>query len=508
MPPKRGYIETPHTAPRFTWSSAARTAQRIRREATRTVGRVAGRLAARTAGIGAAFEAAAGFVEAVRPYKRTRREEVFNTMNPEYGSSGNQYTQRRSGRRYCKLGSRRAFKERKLHQDHLVYHWRLLGTNEWGSQENKIFHIRPSFGAESAFTVNVNVIGQMPMLNMVNIASFGQDSKLRQFLPVQLYSVTTTPNLTTVRNPTTGITSSAFINMTNNCVLMQEKEELPGGVLDSYGFYPLQRFGNNPGSSVFGTNLMWRGLRNDGDLENHATHDKWQYKIKNTLGITSSNVQNYCILKSVTIKLDLWGAKKAPTMWRISLVQFPERTGPEYIGSDLPPNEFAAGTGERSEYVSYFNTQSGAVAHKYLWNPRVNHPWNQDVVPSTDRIRVLKSWTYNMQPISTTESDDRPHNKLLTLHADLNRQLNFNWTSALINPVDTDIGDNSVQVVRGNDNKIEVHPNARIYVMVSCDNYKRVNPLDIPVVNGKRTVNDDFIPSYNIIIQKHLMVNR
>lgn len=478
---KRYYVSLPPELQETVYRSHRHFVSSTRRGVTSAVRN----LGTAFAGVSAGVEALAGFAEAIRPYKQRKLFDKGSAM--EEGELNVQtFVSRKAKSDYRKLGGGLKRKLNTLSHEYQTWHWRCLGNSQWGNTETKTFY-RVGGGGRDVVTV-----GSLPMLNMSNVGMSSIANKGVQLLPVYLFSLTDTPNW--MLDP--GTTTKQFRALTNNCQLMKVVDLSTSAV--DYTFYPLYKYAQV--GSVTST-AQARGLKNNGDTYSNADSpaaDIWQPR-RETSTVYAEGPLDKGILKRVNIKLDLWGAKKAPTRWSIQLVQFSEGDGPEYTNVLFPPNDF--GGSLSSQYIGKGQSGSAAILHKSLWNRECDHPWNVDSVPRSSRMKVLASWVHHMNPNWTGEDDTRPHNLLLNYTVDLNRKLNYAWYNASEIPNSDNV--NAVEPMLGVVNQsVEVHPNARIYLLVKCDNYKLVDANVTPEV----TVTDDYVPSFNVVLEQTMVI--
>lgn len=192
------------------------------------------------------------------------------------------------------------------------------------------------------------------------------------------------------------------------------------------------------------------GLLPDGT----TTSANWQ--LENSPHVTSSHASvpgDNAIHKWSSLDLELWGAKNKGTKYHIALVQFSEDVLPDW----------GTRTGQSAEFWQ-------ALVKHYTYSPlaKMETGWGKN------KMKILKQYTYNIDPTSTTENDPDPHVKTLKLFYRFNRMSNFQWMYATPNVLSTaDMDQADWRNEQGNLQN-QVHPNARIYVMVRASNFTKV----------------------------------
>lgn len=196
------------------------------------------------------------------------------------------------------------------------------------------------------------------------------------------------------------------------------------------------------------------------DNTNSNLQTQWQLEYA---GHGTSSIAAYPSEKAIhkwsSLDLELWGQKNKPTKFLVQLVQFSEDVLPDYQNRVGVSGEF----------------WQSMIKH-YTYNPlaKMDDGFNRK------KYKVLKQYKFNIDPTASYENDPDPHVKTLKLFYKFNRMSNFSW--AFSNPglqAIADMNDADYQVERGN-NQCQVHPNARIYVMVRASNFtKLVSPAAI-----------------------------
>lgn len=165
------------------------------------------------------------------------------------------------------------------------------------------------------------------------------------------------------------------------------------------------------------------------------------------------------ILKWSEIRADIWGAKEHPCEWTFTLCQFDEKL--------LPDPDMGLSMSER-EGIDWWDQ----FASKLQFTPSERKVANGLY---GNRMKVLDRRSFVINPTSTTESDVDAHCRSIRLFYRLNRRCNFQWSNR-VDPVFTADQD-PAQTVQfapslNEDQKSTVHPKARVFMMVTCANWR------------------------------------
>lgn len=166
------------------------------------------------------------------------------------------------------------------------------------------------------------------------------------------------------------------------------------------------------------------------------------------------------IHKWSSLDLELWGCKNKPTKFHIALVQFNEDVLPDW---NLKSNQEA-------------EFWQSMVKH-YTYNPlaKMDDGFNRN------KMKILRQYTYNIDPTASFENDADPHVKTVKLYYKFNRMCNFSWqfsTPTVQTVADMNQADYRTETQQP---QTQVHPNARIYVMVRASNFTQLTspaPVD------------------------------
>lgn len=197
-------------------------------------------------------------------------------------------------------------------------------------------------------------------------------------------------------------------------------------------------------------------------------------------------------LKSVSIKLALFGSQTRATKYCIQLVQLRKPyLHPEFVNYQTNTSEQAA--------ARVFYDQ---LTKDYSFSPVsfINSPSQKD-------IKVLKTWTKIIQPRLTTEQQDvigeltaggstlgaMPHCELLNIYHIFNRTQRYNWSDNQTTAEPTGTSDTPPAQQLG-DNRNDVTWNARVYLMVRAL---------APIIQYSDGFDSGACPSYDISIRTY-----
>lgn len=200
--------------------------------------------------------------------------------------------------------------------------------------------------------------------------------------------------------------------------------------------------------------LYWEDIQ--GQATDGSLSAAWQIE-NSEFGSSAGNTfpHDNAIHKWSSLDLELWGCKNKPTKYTIELVQFNEDVLPDW----------AARTGQSAEFWQ-------SMVKHYTYSPlaKMEDGYNRA------KYKVLKRYKVNIDPTANYENDSDPHVRTLKLYYKMNRHCNFAWQFS--NPAiqsATDMNDVDWKQ-EANQASTQVHPNARIYVMIRASNYTQISP--------------------------------
>lgn len=199
-----------------------------------------------------------------------------------------------------------------------------------------------------------------------------------------------------------------------------------------------------------GTAMRWvdvAGHQADGTTFDAA----WQ--AENSSHLDSSSLTfpgDTAIHKWSSLDLELWGCKNKPTKFHVMLCQLSEDVLPDY----------ADRSGQSAEFWQ-------AMIKHYTYSPLAKI----DDGFSKKKLKILKQYKVNLDPTASYENDPDPHVKTLKLFYRFNRKSNFKWMFSTPNVMSiTDMNQPDWRNELGQ-NSNQVHPNARLYVMIRASNF-------------------------------------
>jgi len=163
-------------------------------------------------------------------------------------------------------------------------------------------------------------------------------------------------------------------------------------------------------------------------------------------------------VKSLSIKMNCWGAKTKAAQYTIQLVKF--------LDDDLVPDhtsyvaDLAIATPKRTDF------------YQNLIKSLTYNPIAQTGGSYKGRMKVLKSETFTIQPNSLDDSDTDPNVRTVSMYVAMNRIVSYQesaqnlTTDALLNDTAA-FAVNAVQQF-----KPQTRPKQRVYLMIRCSNYK------------------------------------
>lgn len=233
------------------------------------------------------------------------------------------------------------------------------------------------------------------------------------------------------------------LNSCNNSILGTITNHSPVRTLYQYG-----------DTSAKPKTMFWYaqpGLTSAGNVDSLGS---WQMETSpGTQNSAISQAHDGAIHKWSSIDLELWGCKNKPTKFHIALCQFSEDVLPDW--------------GDRTNQSAEF--WQSMVKH-YTYSPlaKIDDGFNKK------KMKILKQYTYNIDPTASFENDPDPHVKTVKLYYKFNRKCNFSWqfNGPEVMTV-ADLNDEDYRIEHGQ-NQLQVHPNARLYLMIRASNFTQI----------------------------------
>lgn len=196
----------------------------------------------------------------------------------------------------------------------------------------------------------------------------------------------------------------------------------------------------------------------------------------------SAHAHERSVLKWVQVKLNLHGCVTVPTKFEITLCQINDLVQSTTIGGPSSGLDLGVQTFWQSLVRNLIHCQIDTQQY-----------------PETRRsLKVMKRFTYTMQPTSTDESDTNPHQKVVNLFFRMNRRLRFDWMQTqktLVTPAN--LLANGFEPYN-RENRVMPDPKARVFLMIRAINTTRVTASP---------TNSNTTPSYDIILRMNHAIN-
>lgn len=230
----------------------------------------------------------------------------------------------------------------------------------------------------------------------------------------------------------------------------------------NYGFVPINGF-----TATGGTSTDWQVERSSHLLSNPQAYPN------------DSSIWKWC-----SMEFEFWGMKNYPTKWMIQLVQLNEDVTPlSGVAIANPVNDNNA-----EEFWD-------SMIKPYSFSPLVH----QKAGYGKKKWRVLKQYSINIDPTASFENDASPHCKTFKIFYRMNRKCQFDWKYA--NSAGQDQADlESVKwQVEDQENQVQVHPNARMYLLLRASNFEQ--QANLAACTSANT------PSFTAVIRNCHIVN-
>jgi len=179
-------------------------------------------------------------------------------------------------------------------------------------------------------------------------------------------------------------------------------------------------------------------------------------------------------LKSANIKLNCWGAKSKATQYTIQLVKF--------LDEDLVPSHAGvlADAGITEKRTDFYQS---------LVKPLVFNPISNTGGAFRNRMKVLRTETFIIQPNSTDDGDSDPQTKTVTMFVMMNKIVSYMEAANILTTDDaiangSKLADDSDYAVHTTQQfRPQTRPTSRVYLMIRASNYKTdaaETPTDTP----------------------------
>lgn len=224
-------------------------------------------------------------------------------------------------------------------------------------------------------------------------------------------------------------------------------QQNPSGTYCEYPFVNLQQTG---------TNMLFTPFPHK-KADGVTDTTRWELEKSPT---TTPVMSSKSMLKSLSIKLNCWGAKTKAAAYTIQLVKFlDDEICPDHTGGAA--SSIALATPKRNDFW------------QNLMKPLVFSPIAQTGGAYKGRMKVLKSETFTLQPNSADDGDTDPNVRTVSMYVAMNRILSYQ-ESATVLTTEADTEDQADFAVNTTAQfKPQTRPKSRVYLMIRCSNYKQ-----------------------------------
>jgi len=188
-------------------------------------------------------------------------------------------------------------------------------------------------------------------------------------------------------------------------------------------------------------------------LATGATEQAWS--IEKSPSATDADVMpmSKSFIKSLSIKMNCWGAKTKAAQYTIQLVKF--------LDDDLVPSTATVdATPKRNDF------------YQNLIKTLTFNPIAQTGGSYKGRMKVLKSETFTLQPNSLDDGDTDPNVRTVSMYVAMNRIISYQ-ESAAVQQVVTQLHDTAMYAKQGPGQFLgQTRPKQRVYLLIRCSNYK------------------------------------
>jgi len=189
-----------------------------------------------------------------------------------------------------------------------------------------------------------------------------------------------------------------------------------------------------------------------------ATGDTRWICEKAPVDFANNEPQSKTYLKSLSIKMNCWGAKTKAAQYTIQLIKF--------LDDELVPShdgyatDITLATTKRTDF------------YQNLIKTLTFNPIAQTGGSYKGRMKVLKSETFTIQPNDTSDGDTDPNVRTVSMYVAMNRIISYQEAATVL-AADADVSDNAAFAQNAAPQfKAQTRPKNRVYLMIRCSNYK------------------------------------
>jgi len=163
-------------------------------------------------------------------------------------------------------------------------------------------------------------------------------------------------------------------------------------------------------------------------------------------------------LKSLSIKMNCWGAKTKSAQYTIQLVKFlDDELVPDHGGYAV---DILKQTKKRTDF------------YQNLVKTLTFNPIAQTGGSYKGRMKVLKSETFTIQPNSLDDGDTDPNVRTVSMYVAMNRIISYQESATTL-ATDVKTNDDASFAFQTEASfKAQTRPKQRVYLMIRCSNYK------------------------------------
>lgn len=190
-----------------------------------------------------------------------------------------------------------------------------------------------------------------------------------------------------------------------------------------------------------------------------GTTNDFNWAIEKAPQATAPDILSKTMLKSLSIKMNCWGAKTKATTYTIQLVKFLDDELVPSHGGEVPTGSYV--TQKRSDF------------YQNLIKSLTYNPIAQTGGSFKGRMKVLKSETFIIQPNDASDGDTDPNVRTVSMFVAMNRIISYQESAVTIQSEANTHDDADFAVNRQTQFKAQTRPKSRVYLMIRASNYKK-----------------------------------